>query len=83
MSIEDRSSNVPADSGPAGSLPLLPAEFSSDVAHGGTSEERRRLIRKIIVGVPAVVAMTARGATAGPGAGGDILAASAPSTPSD
>jgi hypothetical protein len=82
MSIEDRSSNVPAGSGTSELHPLLPAKFSADVAEGGTSEERRRLIRKIIVGVPAVVAMTARGATAGHGGGGDILAASAPSTPS-
>lgn len=76
MSLEDRSPIAPGDS-----LPALPAEFSSDVARGGTSEERRRLIRKIIVGVPAVVAMTARGATAQNG-GGDILNGSAPSGPS-
>jgi hypothetical protein len=76
MSIEE---HTPVASGDL--LPALPAEFSSDVARGGTSEERRRLIRKIIVGVPTVVAMTARGASA-KDQGGDILNGSAPSTPS-
>lgn len=44
-------------------VPALPAEFSENSACG----ERRQLIRKIVVGLPAIVAMTARSSLAGGG----------------
>lgn len=81
MSIDKHSSDVSAGLEASGSLPALPASFTPDLSGDAGLEARRRLIRKIIVGVPTVVAMTARGATAQNG-GTDIVAASAPSNPS-
>lgn len=61
------------------SLPSLPGDFTGNSA----CEDRRRLIRKIIVGVPAIVAMTARSSRAGGGQGQDFTDPSGPSNPSN
>lgn len=58
-------------------IPSLPGEFSENSA----CEDRRRLIRKIVVGVPAIVAMTARSSMAG--GGHDYTSPSGPSDPSN
>jgi len=81
MSMNKHSSDVSSRAETPGSLPALPASFTPEASGDADREARRRLIRKIIVGVPTVVAMTARGATANH-TGTDIVAASAPSNPS-
>jgi hypothetical protein len=79
LAMSSKESNVtrPSDFVTPAGVPELPRGFSG----AGACEDRRRLIRKIVVGVPAIVAMTARSSRAG--GGQDHTAPSAPSNPSN